>query len=367
MNIGFDVSDLATNRADGTTRYTNALAERLPQLAPRDQWHFFTPGPIAKPQATNVHVHESPWPKYWTQARLPFDILKYQPDVLFMPIQQLPILRPAKTKTVAVVHDLAWHYYPEQTKYKDWLLLHAFTAQAVHQADAIIAVSHATANDIAQVYGRTKQVQVVHHGVNHEFFRPVQEELEQQASWENLARDFRNLKRPYLLFVGQIQPRKNVIRLIEAFEQLHTEQPELQLVIAGSHGWLQQPIEQRAAQSPYAAHIHMLGRVSDEQLRSLYWHAELFVLPSLYEGFGMPVLEAMASGCPVVTSQTSSLPEVAGEAAILINPADTQSLLSGIKTAQTEKAELRQRGLQHAAAFTWDICSQKTLEIIKNI
>lgn len=391
MKIGFDASDLCTNHADGTTRYTWELAQRLPALAPQHEWHFFAPGPLPTHYnllTTNSFWHSSPWPKYWTQTRLPFDLHKYQPDVLFMPIQQIPYLRPKNMKTVAVVHDLAWQTYGQQFTYKDWLLQHVFTSYVAKQADAIIAVSKSTADDIAHYYGRTKNVTVVHHGVNHNKFRQPTEQ-DKSASWQKLIAQYPNLRRPYILFVGQIQPRKNIERLIEAFEQLGRPgrvagasiaersvaaskangpgDPEWQLVVAGSHGWLNKPIYERIKKSPLAKQIILTGRVPDDLLPALYWHADAFVLPSLYEGFGMPILEAMAAGCPVVTSNISSMPEIAGQAAVLVDPNNSQAIAAGIAQARTRRAELVTAGLAQAKKFDWARTVQQTLQVINNL
>lgn len=123
MRIGFDISDLATGRADGTTRYTYEMAKRLPVVGSEHEWIFFSPGQIDKKfdlSGVDFKLASSPWPKYWTQLRLPWDLYRYGVDVLFMPIQQIPYIRPGKMKTVSVVHDLAFHKYPEQFTYKDW-------------------------------------------------------------------------------------------------------------------------------------------------------------------------------------------------------------------------------------------------------
>ncbi|MGH9856422.1 MAG: glycosyltransferase, partial [Acidobacteriota bacterium] len=169
MNIAFDASDLVTGRADGTTRYTLELLRHLPRLGKDHHWHLLAPGHMSRwakkeldKLPKNVTWHASPWPKFWTQMRLPLELFRLRPDVLFMPIQQLPVIRPWKMKTVAVAHDLAFHLYPEQFTYKNWLLLHVFTAQAVREADDIIAVSEATAQDITHYYGRKKRVHVIH-------------------------------------------------------------------------------------------------------------------------------------------------------------------------------------------------------------
>lgn len=404
MKIGFDVSDLCTGRADGTTRYTKELAMRMPALKPEQDWFYFAPcssdpsvprhglpagrqardtspsqgeekrlsppleggvpeGRGGQLQRSNVSWHASPWPQGWTQTRLPFDLYRYKPDVMFMPIQQIPYLRPQKTKMVAVVHDLAVHRYPEQFRYKDWLLLHVFSAHAVREADEIIAVSRATADDIARYYGRTKNVHVIHHGVDHERFR-APGEAEQEGSWGQLKSLYPDLKKPFVLYVGQLQPRKNLVRLIEAFEQLRRSETELQLVLAGGEGWLKKPIFTAINSSTEVKNILALGVVPDSLLPALYWQAEVFVLPSLYEGFGMPILEAFACGCPVVTSNVSSMPEVAGGAAVLVNPTSVESMTAGIKEALGSQEDLRKQGWERAREFDWDVTARKVLEVL---
>ncbi|MEX1112818.1 MAG: glycosyltransferase family 1 protein [Candidatus Andersenbacteria bacterium] len=363
MNIAFDASDLCAGHADGTTRYTRELAARLPKLASEHTWNMMLQcsPPKAPTLADNASWASSPWPKYWTQSRMPAELYKTKPDLLFMPIQQLPAIRPRKMKTIAVIHDLAYHYFPEQFTYKNWLLLTIFGAQAINEADHLIAVSQATADDIKKIYGRTQNVHVVHHGVDHEVFHPP---TNSQTSWNVLQAEYPSLKKPYILYVGQIQPRKNLIRLIEVFELLKKDAPELQLVIGGSHGWLRQPIEERVKASPHAKDILMLGRVPDALLPSLYAHAEVFTLVSLYEGFGIPVIEAMACGAPVVTSNTSSMPEVAGDAAVLVDPQSVQSIADGIQKARNMRDELSLKGIAQAKQFTWDTTAQKTFDIV---
>ena len=367
MRIGFDASDLHTNRADGTTRYTYEILKRLPTYLPGDEWLAFAPGPRASqfPLPDSIHWQASLWPKFWTQSRLPFDLFRYRPNVLFMPIQQLPILRPWGMKTVAVVHDLAFHQFGPQYTWKDWFLLHVFTAQVVQRADHIIAISRSTAADIAHFYGRTHNVHIVPHGVSPTFRPPNQGE--HVATWQQIHEAFPKLKKPYILTVGQIQPRKNLTRLIEAFEQLTRNHAYAghQLVIAGAHGWMQDPILQRIKTSERAASIHMLGRVDDKVLLPLYWHAEVFALVSLYEGFGLPLLEAMAAGTPVVTSAISSMPEVVGDAGILINPKQPGSIREGIVKALQQKDTLRQQGIDQARKFSWDAAAQTVANLLK--
>lgn len=363
MHIGVDVSDLATNRADGTTRYTREVAQRLPELTQTDRWTYFAPADFTLAVSASVSKKIAPFPKYWTQLRLPIEIYRTAPDVLFMPIQQLPYIRPAKVKTVAVIHDLAFHYYPEQFTYKDWLLLHTFTAYVARQADQIITVSEATAQDVANHYGRTENVHVIHHGVDHAQFRPPSA-TERQISWRTLTAAYPKLKKPYVLYVGQIQPRKNLERLVGAFEQLSPIVAE-QLVIAGGHGWLQHEFRAKVTTSPRRTDIYQLGRIDDALLPALYWHADVFTLPSLYEGFGLPLLEALACECPVVTSNVSSMPEVVGHAAVLIDPTNSDDIARGIQKAHTDREILQLTGRQQAARFTWQSTAERTLEVLR--
>lgn len=384
MKIGFDVSDLATGRADGTTRFTMEVAKRLPLINKDCEWLYFAPGDVSglfALKSQNINFKVSPWLKGWTQMRLPGELYRFRPDRLFMPIQQLPYLRPGKTRTTAVVHDLAFHIYPEQFTNKDWALQHVFTAYACREADSIIAVSQATADDVGRYYGRTKNIHVIHHGLDHNQFKPPVTETEKTEAWKRLIAWQPNLRKPYILFVGQIQPRKNLIRLIEAFElmvlgeefgergtssNMVADTAQYQLVIAGSHGWLNKPIYQRVASSRVANQILTPGRVPDDLLTYLYWHAEVFVLPSLYEGFGMPIVEAMGSGCPVVTSNVSSMPEVAGKAAVLIDPGSVKDIQSGIQQAIREKKNLIKRGLDRAKDFNWDGTAKSILAVLES-
>ena len=295
-----------------------------------------------------------------------------------MPIQQLPIFRPYKTKTVAVIHDLAFHKYASQFRYKDWLLLHTFSAQVANEADVIIAVSEATKKDIEKYYGRTHNVHVVHHGIDHDRFRVFSEE-EKADGLKKLQAMYPQITKPYILFVGQIQPRKNIVRLVEAFEKLRANAPsphpnplpvrgegnEVQLVIAGGHGWNNKEIYERIEKSPERENIIVTGAVPDELLPTLYANAEVFVLPSLQEGFGIPLIEAAACGVPIVTSNCSSMKEIAEDAGVLVDPLNSQGIADGIQQALHNKTKYSEKSITMASKFSWDKTAHETLRILK--
>ncbi|MEO6077313.1 MAG: glycosyltransferase family 1 protein [Candidatus Andersenbacteria bacterium] len=420
MNIAFDASDICAGKADGTTRYTRELMKRLPELAPDDVWEFYGPceAPIPSPareregvravapsqtpssspsyegEKSNATWRSIPSPFAWTQTRFMLELLKKTPDVLFMPIQQLPILRWPKMKTVAVIHDLAFHEYPEQFGYKQWALLHIFSAQVAKEADAIIAVSEATKQDIKKYYGRTKNVHVIHHGIDHTRFR-VFSDQEKQVGFKKLQEKYPDIKNNYLLFVGQIQPRKNIVKLIEAFEMLgsdflpsyegrrggvihavttpsrspsyEVEKTPTQLVIAGGHGWNNKEIYDRIESSPRRKDILVTGAVPDELLPSLYANASVFVLPSLQEGFGIPVIEAAACGVPVVTSNCSSTKEIMEGAGILIDPLSAESIANGMQEALSNHDAIAEACIARAQQFSWDKTAQETMSILKGV
>lgn len=368
MNIAFDASDVCTGRADGTTRYTRELMARLPELARKDTWDFY--GPCTRPStalrasSSNTRWLSDPFFGAWTQTRFAWDLFWDNPDVLFMPIQQLPILRRKKMKTIAVIHDLAFHEYGPQFRTKDWLLLHTFSAQVAREADAIIAVSDATKQDIKKYYGREKNVHVVHHGIDHARFR-VFSDAEKQSGFEKLQEKYPDITQSYILFVGQIQPRKNIGRLVQAFELLQNS--GLQLVIAGGHGWNNKEIYDQIEKSPARKNILLTGAVPDELLPTFYANAKVFALPSLQEGFGIPIIEAGACRTPVVTSNCSSTKEIMEGAGVLVDPLSAQSIADGITYALAHAEDIADRCAERASQFSWDKTAAETLRIIKGV
>lgn len=239
---------------------------------------------------------------------------------------------------VVTIHDIGPLTHPQFFTQKDHWFMKGSLKQAVKKAAAMICVSQATA-DAVEEYALANyntsvkaRLHVVHEGVDASFFEAHKvEEITDYHMIKPL------LNSPFVLTVGQISPRKNLQTVLEAFSKLRDELPNHQLITVGGNGWDYDKVKEQVNELGLENRIHFLGYVSDELLRFLYRNADVFVYPSLFEGFGLTVLEAMASGCPVITSNVSSLPEIAGDAAILINPEDAEELSSSIELVSSNK------------------------------
>jgi glycosyltransferase involved in cell wall biosynthesis len=385
-HIGIDASRVAVAARTGTEHYTYELLAALAKRDRRTRYTLYCNQPPAAlpPLGPNFALRRIPFPRLWTHVRLSAELLARAPDVLFVPAHVLPLGAPLRrgTRTVVTIHDLGYLRFPEAHTRAHRLYLRLSTLWSARAATRLIAVSSATRDDLINLARvPAAKIAIVHHGLS-ERFRPVDDPATIRATQERYG-----IRPLYFLYVGTVQPRKNLVGLIEAFAQLRTEgrglrtespprsssvlSPQssaLELVIAGKRGWLTESIERRAAELGVSEAVRFTGYVDDEDLPALLSGALAFVLPSLYEGFGMPVLEAMACGAPVLASNTSSLPEVAGAAALLVDPTDTTALANGLARLAADadlRADLRARGLARAATFTWDRCAEQTLAVLR--
>lgn len=300
--------------------------------------------------AAGVALETQPAPLgvLWQQTRLPARLAAGDVDLFWSPLATLPGRCPVPA--VVTVHDLTAVLFPEaHTARVRWSIL-PFLTRSLATARRVVAISESTAADLAFHFPETRgRLRVVPNGVDARY-RP--------GSAESIAATRRELGAPdgYLLAVGTLEPRKNLPTLLTAWEALADADPGFPpLVLVGGAGWETKAFRRRlAALGPRG--LRHLGRVDDERLLALYQAASAFAYPSLYEGFGLPVLEAMACGVPVVTSDVSSLPEVAGGAALLVDPRDPRALAAALHrllTTPTLAADLAARGQAQAARFTW--------------
>ncbi|NLE76889.1 MAG: glycosyltransferase family 4 protein [Chloroflexi bacterium] len=296
----------------------------------------------------------------WT---LPLEIQGLHLDVLHSP-DFIPPFR-CNCKSVITVHDLAFLLYPHFLT-KESARYYGQIDQAVRRADHIIAVSEATRRDIMERLGASANKITVIHEAADPMFRP----LDRQAALERI-RERHPVGEEFILFVSTIEPRKNVPTLLRAYRQFRDDyKQDVKLVFAGSRGWLFDDVFALVEQLGLAPHCVFLGRVDSEDLVHLYNAARVLVQPSYYEGFGLPPLEAMACGTPVIVSNVSALPEVVGDAGILVNPNSVDELAVALWRMLNDEPLRQQfvvKGLARAKSFSWEKAAEKTLEVYRRL
>jgi glycosyltransferase involved in cell wall biosynthesis len=371
MKIAIQVADLDSARIDGTRVYIQNLLKYFGKISPADDFWLYHRGvfnPELKPAIfPNYRIGQKAWPIFWTQIRFACEIWKDQPDVLWMPIQSLPIFRRSNLKTAITIHDLAFKYFPQDFKIKDFYKIDSFSDYAIRHADKIIAISESTKKDILKFYPEIKEnkIKVIYHGFDQKIFA-----RERNLEAEQKLKNQLGVKMGYILYTGAIQPRKNIGLLIDAFNILRQSGAfQGSLVLAGEKAWLSEDTLKKAKNSPFAAQIKLLGKVKFSDLGVLYRGANVFAFPSLYEGFGLPILEALASKIPVICAKNSSLPEVAGDAALYFennNAADLAQKIEQILKNTELKKDLIQKGLIQLQKFSWEKCAKETLEFLRS-
>lgn len=302
-----------------------------------------------------------PGPRLWTLRTLAMEMRRDPPDLLFVPSHVIPPVHP---KSVVTVHDLGYLVEPDchqpiHRKQLEWT-----TRWNCAEAAGIVAVSQSTRQDlIDRLDISPASVHVIHHGVSPAFHPASQDEIDK-------VRTAHALPERFILAVGTIHPRKNLIRLIQAFEQLAADDAELALVLCGNAGWRAEETLERARRSPFSARVRHLGYVGDSDMAALYSAASVTAFVSLYEGFGLPALESMACGTPVVAADRAALPEICGGAAVLVDPNDTLSISGAIRLVLADhatRARLVREGKIHAESFTWQKCALQTLAFLRAI
>lgn len=297
----------------------------------------------------------------WEQLVQPVVLTSHQVDLLHALAYVSPLAWAGPT--IVTVLDLSFILYPEQFRPLNRLYLNLFTRLSVRRAREVIAISESTKRDMVRLLGVDEgKVAVIYCGVDPSFCTRDAAEVEH-------FRHTRGLPKRYMLFVGTLEPRKNIIGLLEAYHHLTRrwqpcdgEKPAL--VIVGAEGWYYDEVYRKVEQLELRPSVHFAGYVPAEELPWWYGAADLFVYPSFYEGFGLPVLEAMACGVPVITSNRSALPEVVGDAGVTVDPDESEPLAHAMHRVLTDgemREELRRRGLQRAGSFSWERTARETV------
>jgi glycosyltransferase involved in cell wall biosynthesis len=365
VKVCLDAQAAVAQRA-GVGRYVRELARRLPALRGGDELllvHFDFRGRAAEAPAPGVErrvvraVPRRLVQAGWSRLRFPpFDLFSGPADVFHFPNFVVPPLR--RGRSVVTVHDLSFLRFPETAEPRNLAYLRKHVAAGARGADAVIAVSRFVAEELGDALGLpAEKVHAVPQGVD-ERFRPA------SAGAVAAAKRRLRLDAPYLLHVGTVEPRKNLAFLVDVLERL--EGFDGDLVLAGMLGWRYEPILQRIRSSPRADRIRRLSHVPDEDLPALYSGAEALVFPSLYEGFGLPPLEAMACGTPVVVSDGGSLPEVVGDAGEVVSGFRADEWAARVREVLGRgKAAGRGRRMERAAGFRWEETARRTWEVYR--
>ncbi len=418
MVIGYDASRAFIKDRTGTENYSFQLLKSLIKIDKKNRYVIYLranfdqsskealikeleitgTNPRKIPETNRIKWHVIKDYRLWTQKGLATQTFKEKLDVLFIPAHTLPIFRQPGLKTVVTVHDLGSEFLPKMHQLKQRLYLSFMQKLQLRGATKIIAVSNATKDDLVQKIGLSpSKISVVYEGYDQNLFKPVKGD-----TLKNRLKQWDIVPSSYFLFVGTVQPRKNLERLIRAFDRIlrletrnlkldiearssnldtnfnlqgqtsnfQSLTSNLKLVIVGSKGWLSDEIYALPKKLGIEDRVKFLGRVEDHDLPYIYSGAISLVFPSLFEGFGLPIIEAQACGVPVITSNTSSMPEIVGDSAILVDPYDIESIYSAMVKITTNHEltyQLTNKGFENIKRFSWEKAASDTLKILEAI
>jgi glycosyltransferase involved in cell wall biosynthesis len=373
VRIGIDATSILVPVKTGVQRYTTSLIGHLVQILPDEPdvelfLYVHSGDQYADPSLLSSYrfdripqVKVRKWPTRGYRVALGRMAALDRVNLLHLPEPRVP--RGPSCPLVVTVHDLCWAHLPAELVSGERSSAMPGLAESARRARAFIAVSRSTRDDLTAEYGiAPERVWVTYEGVD-ACYQPAPQSTERVRRKYGLDR--------YILYVGTIQYRKNLVRLLEAYAQVvATGAVTQRLILVGSNGWGHAEVHATLARLGLHDRVVVLGYVADEDLPALYSSAELFVYPSLYEGFGLPVLEAMACGAPVAVSRCSSLPEVAGDAALYFDPYSVNDIagrICEVLTSPRRSADLRSKGLQQSRRFTWKRTATDTLAIYRGI
>lgn len=364
MKIGMDLSVIKYERA-GTTTYACNLWEALKEGYPQDEFEEFLVNHGDMPNGRKTITSRMATlyrDLLWTPLILSAQVSRTNLDVLHMPAQMAPLFRACPT--VVTIHDLFVldlpQYFPAFHRISARLLI----PPAVHTANAVITISDYTRQEVLRRFKLApEKVTAIPLAAASHFQQVSQKEI--MALREKYA-----LPEKFILAVGTLQPRKNIDCLLEALDLLRQRGVQVPLIHVGSRGWFTQSIDETIERLKLQTTIRFLGRLPQADLVKFYNAASVYAYPSLFEGFGLPLLEAMACGCPVVTSNTTSMPEVVKDAGLLVDPrqpAEWAKALEKVLTDQTLARSLHEKGLARAKEFSWQRCAEQTHKIYQNV
>jgi len=362
MKIGVDASRAFGKERTGTEEYSYQLIKNLAMMdTSRHQIFLYArKNPLIDfDLPTNFQLKIISTNRFWTQLGLASEIMMNKPDVLFVPSYAIPQIHPAKT--VVTIHGLEYRYCPECYSLKERLILELNTRSSIKWASKIITPSESTKKDLVELYKvDMDKIKVIYHGANSIKYQVSSIKCQNKESFG-------------ILFIGRLEKRKNLVNLIKAFEifrkSYKLQATSCKLILAGKAGFGFTEIKKVIESSSYKKDIILKNYVSEEEKSELYKNASLFVLPSFYEGFGLPILEAMSYGTPVICSNVSSLPEAAGDAALLVDPNNPEEIAEAMKKVFSDdnlRKKMIEKGFENVKKFSWEKCARETMEELLN-
>ncbi|MCS7028945.1 MAG: glycosyltransferase family 4 protein [Bacteroidia bacterium] len=370
MKIAVNTRFLIKGKLEGIGRFTLEIVQRLVKNHPEDTFYFIFDRPYDKEFIFGSNVvpavvspparHPILW-KIWFDWSVKRYLDKIKPDIFFSPDGYLPLK--TNVPCVPVIHDLAFEHYPKDVPKSVLKFYRKYFPKYTHKAKHIIAVSEYTKRDIVEQYEvPVNKITVAYNAVN-QIYKPSTEEEKE------LTRKKYTQGKPYFLFVGAIHPRKNVVNVLKSFDefkkQYHTDH---KLIIVGRKGWKYEDAFQTYEQMDYKSEVIFTGHLEIEELRLLYGAADCLLYISYFEGFGIPIIEALACGCPVITSNVSSMPEIVGKAGLLVDPMDVQNIVRMMQKVSLQtgkKEELLAYAPQQLSLFDWDKSAEKIYKVLK--
>lgn len=367
MTIGIDASQANRIMKTGTERYAHTLLRSLAAIDRTTSYRVYSNTPLVE-DLRNLGANFTEcvlrWPprRLWTLLRLSLAMAVHPPTVLYMPAHVLPLVHPRRTATM--VHDVGFLRHPELYAKKE-VLYHTFALRlALRSATAILVPSVFSKEELIDFApSAASRIHIVPHGFEREAFRPA------ASSDVDRVRTNYAIAAPYFLFVGRVQAKKNAPRILEAYARFVQERPSdpTLLVFAGQPGFGFIAMEQYIAEHRLTSRVIITGYVPQHDVVALLTGSRAFIFPSLYEGFGFPVLEAQSVGVPVLTSARASLPEVGGDAAYYVDPTSVEAIANGMRELnenESLRAELQARALKNLERFSWETAARRTRDLL---
>lgn len=360
MNIGIDASRAFEKERTGVEEYSYQLIKNLTTMDLKSHQIFLyaRKNPIINfALPSNFKLKIISLNKFWTQIGLASEMLKNKPDVLFIPSYAIPQIHPSKT--IVTIHGLEYKYFPECYSVKERFFLELNTLFSIKWSSKIIVPSESTKKDLVKFYGvDNSKINIIYHGVDSSKYQAASIKRQDKKSFD-------------ILFVGRLEKRKNLVSLIKAFKlfkkSYKLQSTSYRLILVGKKGFGFEEIKKTIQRSSFKKDIILKDYISESEKDELYKNADLFVLPSFYEGFGLPILEAMNYGVPVICSNTSSLPEVAGDAALLINPNNIQEITEAMNKVFNDDSlrnKMIEKGFENVKRFSWEKCAKETVDVL---